>query len=407
MASNKVPVYTPGSLTPEAQLRKIAQQGKPMAQDLIAQETVNDTPEQKADALDKAAVLLKGTQQVLAKTPEPERAAVAQDLIKLQEERAAIAGRGLSTGERIAAAILGAAPLIAAASSKGSDFYGAAAGANQINRGLIDANQQAMKNELAQKDVEIGMAQERQKEGTRVGERGEDWDRSILNREDNQEHERSMALLRAQATNDAKPDKTFDEVQKWGRSLKGADAKGIENAQKALSTSEQLEELLTGPQQAGFNDLTAMVKFIQSLDGSVVRADDRAAFESAKGLFLKTNNLKNKMVGGEQLGPEGRKYLLEVQRLLGRTAAKQINAVMTPSQLNFLKEKRGWDDNTIQAAKDFAIGGMTPYKQRLLDEAMDAENKKGSKKDEKPIVEKSYENMTVEELKALKAKRGL
>jgi hypothetical protein len=152
--------YQSGKLDITQVASRVNQQVQPQMKTLIAEaapEIVNASPEQKADAGETASALMAPIQQKVAAARDDNEAAAIVDREKaLIQERADIGKRGLSTGERIALAILSSAPLIASAFRGDSNYGNAAQASQQIRKGFIDANEAQKQTEIEQKDVELG-----------------------------------------------------------------------------------------------------------------------------------------------------------------------------------------------------------------------------------------------------------
>ncbi len=116
----------------------------------------------RADALASAKEKLTDLQSMVAQTPEDQRTALAMQSAEQLKQHAAAAGRELSTGEKIAMAIVATAPAALAAMTKhGQVAAAAAAGANSamgIQKLHNDENDRA----AGQLDAELGVTKDRQ-----------------------------------------------------------------------------------------------------------------------------------------------------------------------------------------------------------------------------------------------------
>lgn len=111
--------------------------------------------ESHPDALNSAKTLLQGAQTDVAAAHPDAAAEVAANHTRLIQERADIANRGLTTGERIAMAVLGAAPAALAAASRHGNVPAAVEAGNKSVQTLAALSKQDQETQLGQKDVEL------------------------------------------------------------------------------------------------------------------------------------------------------------------------------------------------------------------------------------------------------------
>jgi len=360
--------YEDGALLLGNFAEKLKSQLKPMAEQEFANITQGQSPEQIQDAKDSAGVILETTQQELAKTPEAEHANFAAKKEQIIKERAEAQGRGLSSGERIALAILSAAPMIAAATNAQSDPYAASKASGQIRQGFIDSNDAANKAAVAQKDVELEQLNMDEKNALSQKDKAEE--RKYQEGRDQAKFQHDFAIesmkSKGSAMNDPiKADKVHRDI---ASSIIKSNPKAFEASKQALFNAEKLNDVANGAGSLGFNDIQMIYSFVSGLDNSVVRESDMKNFNAAKGILANLRNKPNAVLNGQQLGPEGRAAILALQRTMARSASKTLNNAVSPKQISHWKQKFG-DSLDPDYVKSLVTGNQTPYQQQIMNEA--------------------------------------
>lgn len=368
----------------------------------IAKAAQGVSPEQLADSEVALRTYLPQVQQkVAAAATDEDAAAIVEEEKRLISERAEIGKRGLSTGERIALAILSSAPLVASA-AYGTNFNEATQAAGQIGQGFMNANEAQKNTEIEQVDTELGRLDMRKKGMTKKEEI--EAEREFQKERDKTKFGYDLALQNARDKGDYNPEKRQKAVISIADGFRRSQAKEIIKAQSNLMATDKMAELIEQGAATGFTDLSAMMTFVQNLDNSVVRAEDVKNFEQAKGLLLRSSNWWNKMTKGETLGEEGRKALMDVQNMMARASADKLANVVTDKMKKGLKS-RGFGDDEIGEIEDITIGGMTPRARLLIDSARGRKEAKAAKENENKGS--NLESMSMKDLEAKARELGI
>lgn len=305
--SSRIP-YGAGSIDLKKKALEVTQQVAPVVNNELNAITKDESPEKVADAQVAVQAWAPAFQQKIAAASSDDEAAQIVDQEKqLLQERAAIEKRGLSTGERIAMAILGAAPLVAAAASPRSNFYQAASGADQIRRGMIDANVNQNDRDVAQKDVELDRLDKR---------------RALLNKEkelrdrnafeisrDKTKHGYDVALKRmdmeaAVGKEQAKYNK--DKIKDINYIVKEANNNPLaKDSAKALATYSQFYDVIDNAD--GFSDFMSSYAAGKLGDPSTgIRDAERTDLMKAGGFLETLKKTPQQFMKGSKFTPESR-----------------------------------------------------------------------------------------------------
>lgn len=331
--------YTPGAVTLPGVVKTLKQAGSQSIDKL----TENETPEQKAQSLQVAEGELQTAKNVMSQAPADQRAALAEEHARLLEERAAVQGRGLSTGEKIAQAILSSAPMIASAFTPGSNYNQAMQGSQQIAQNMETVREKDTERQVAGLNSKIQGNREQAKESGRLFERDEDYKRDLT--KDERDFEQQKELLRLKSGLDRKDNDIKDKaaVEKYAQNK----AKMFINDplyKKSVSELASYDKgftALMSNNANGYSDIAGMFNFIKGLDESVVRPSEIELFNEARSLADRFSGfVKNKQTG-EQFLQENRAKLAQVQGLLAKLPARYLN------NMN-LKAQEGEDEGTAK-----------------------------------------------------------
>lgn len=152
--STYYPAYTPGMLM-GGSMDIAKSTALPPMNNIIQSATAGETPEQKSASMQEASQHLANAQNVIAAAPDDDRAALVQKQGEILQERADAQNRPMSTGERIAAGILGITPMLAAASSGRGHVLEAAQGGAQAVQQFQGARQKDIDNQTNQSDKQL------------------------------------------------------------------------------------------------------------------------------------------------------------------------------------------------------------------------------------------------------------
>lgn len=391
MADERNP-YKQGQLGIQRAASNVNAQVGPVLDEEVRKAAMGASPEQLADSEVALKTYLPQVQQkVAAAATDEDAAAIVEEEKRLISERAEIGKRGLSTGERIALAILSSAPLVASA-AYGTNFYEASQAAGQIGQGFTNANEAQKQTELEQVDTELGRLDMRKKNMTKKEEI--EAEREFQRERDKTKFGYDIALQNAKEKDGYDPEKRQKMVISIADGFRRSQAKEIVRAQGNLAALDKIAATVEGDQKNGFNDLATMMKFVQNLDDSVVRAEDVKNFERAKGLVLRSQTWYDKVTGGQTLGEEGRKALLDVQEMLAKASADKLANVVTDRMKKGLKS-RGFGDEEVAEIEDITIGGLTPRARALVEASRAGKSGKSEKN-----KGSNLESMSIQDLEA-------
>lgn len=300
--------YVPGSMNIKNMATKVKRDVGPTLDLEIDNAASGQSPEQLADAQMAVETWApKFQQRVAAAATDEEAAAITEEEKRLITERAEIGKRGLSTGERIAMAILSAAPLVASAATAGSDFNAAAAGSNQIAKGFMDANRAQNELEMGQKDLELGQLDKRRQEYGRKKERDQEYSWKDANREDSQKHDMALENMRQSGAEGKENAKLAGKVSALQSRMRKeiVSNKLAQDAAKAVKTYAGFYDVIDDP--SGFNDFMASYAAGKIGDPSTgIRDAERTDLMKAGGFMEQLKNSPQKFMNGTQFTPEAR-----------------------------------------------------------------------------------------------------
>ncbi len=398
----KKPLYQPGQATLEGGIQRVAQIGAPAVAQQIA-EIQKDLPENdKAKNLEIASNDLIGIQERMAATPEALRPDLIEQEKALLAQKTAASGRGLSASERIVAAILGAAPLIASAATPGSNFYEASKGSSQILSGLQSSAKDARNAEVADIDSRLGLIQDQKKENTRLSERREDFE--YKDKADLRDFEQQKELKRmdSEERNSVKGEslkKSLAAEQGRWRAIVERNPE-LKDARKAISVYKGFKNTIDTPN--GFSDFMSSYAAGKIGDPSTgIRDAERSDLWKAGGFMEQLRNAPDKFKDGSGFSKQARANFKRAME--EAVKVHQDNIRRSRDQFDALAESSPFRPATVEN------GVITD--QMLRSVGLDLEDVGGSSSVNKDAGQqapkKDYNSMSLEELKALKKARGL
>lgn len=318
------PVHEPGTLI-KSSLERVRQEVIPVAKQEIQTVTKDLSPEQKSEALGNAEAITRSAQSEMLQAPAEQRAAIAEQRVKLLEQRASEENRGFSTGEKIAMAILRAAPVVAASLTPGADMRGAQQGSQQIGQQFNETLEQDRKTKLEGIDKRLGLLSEDEKSALRGQERSED--KAFDLKKMDKQFEQQKYLEQLKQKGDTFKDKATKEkyVQSKVKMIKNDPL--YKQSAKELASFDKGFNALINNNPNGYSDIAGMFNFIKSLDDSVVRPSEISLFNEARSLADRAVGfIKNKQTG-EQFLQENREKLARVQGLLAKMPVRYLNTM--------------------------------------------------------------------------------